>query len=96
MVAFLAGKNAAASIAAYIRRRTTMGSSTDSNKHDGAWAEPDILGQFPILNTFSVLAYGFKLPYPYGITGLVPVVHPQASFVRGGLILNYRSSAHSS
>jgi hypothetical protein len=154
-----------------------MGSSTDSNKHDGAWAEPDILGQFPILNTFSVLAYGFELPldvdrhavfsaletafdklieqipflgsqivvsdtgarqiapwpedvprhlvamkvcddsivpmsqllaekapvqrldgkvlcpwpalpFPHGITGPVPVVHLQASFVRGGLILN--------
>lgn len=153
----------------------------ETNGHDGPYAEADIMGQFPVLNAFSVLAYGFELsldvdrdavasalqasfdklvehipflgyqvetsesgvrtaapwprdvaregvriricddsipsmeqlladkapvgkldgkllcpwpafPFPHGIKGPVPIVHLQASFIRGGLILNL--SAH--
>ncbi|OIW25921.1 hypothetical protein CONLIGDRAFT_708799 [Coniochaeta ligniaria NRRL 30616] len=30
--------------------------------HDGLYAEADIMGQFPVLNSYSMLAYGFELP----------------------------------
>lgn len=159
-----------------------MGSTgTESKYRDAMYAEADVMGQFPVLNSFSVLAYGFELaqdadrdhiasdlkaafhkliekipflgyqvktnesgrreavpwpqdvaregvrvnicddsmpsmsellqikapvskldgkllcpwpalPFPHGIQGAVPIVHLQANFLRGGLILNL--SAH--